>query len=294
MKRAITIAFGFVLLATLGVVVLAAPQTVTLRVEGMTYGGCATDIEKALRATDGVLEARVSFEKGEAWVRYDDRKLTVEKIRKAIDEAGYTVVDGSGKSAGAVVTCCAGKSHGGPGCTMVETADSASESFAYSTDLAELRARFNGDKGKVRIVMLLSPTCPMCVGGASVIQTKVLDKVKSPDVRAYAVWVPILDSDAETTVGKATTRLPDARVSRYWDAQSELVKSYARVLGLGERPAWDVYMLYGPEVEWKADPPTPDAWMHQLRGLDANRRLDGDKLAAELHALVERARGKAK
>ncbi len=28
----------------------------------------------------------------------------------------------------------------------------------YSTDLKELRARFNQDKGKVRVLMLLSPT----------------------------------------------------------------------------------------------------------------------------------------
>ncbi len=29
---------------------------------------------------------------------------------------------------------------------------------SYSDDLAELRARFNADKGKVRLLMLLSPT----------------------------------------------------------------------------------------------------------------------------------------
>ena len=28
----------------------------------------------------------------------------------------------------------------------------------YSTDLAELRKQFNNDKGKVRLLMLLSPT----------------------------------------------------------------------------------------------------------------------------------------
>jgi hypothetical protein len=28
----------------------------------------------------------------------------------------------------------------------------------YSTDMAELRAKFNGDKGKVRLLVLLSPT----------------------------------------------------------------------------------------------------------------------------------------
>lgn len=158
MKRAITIAFGFALLLMFAVVVVAATQTVTLHVEGMTCGGCATDIEKALRATDGVLEARVSFEKAEAWVRYDDRKVTVEKIRKAIDDVGYRVVDGDAKGTANAPNCCAGKPHGAPGCTVIDTVAASAESLPYSTDLAELRTRFNADKGKARILMLLSPT----------------------------------------------------------------------------------------------------------------------------------------
>ena len=144
MKRAIAVAFGFVLLLTFAFVVVAAPHAVKLHVEGMTCGGCATDIEKVLRATHGVLEARVSFEKAEAWVRYDDRKVTVEKIRKAIADAGYRVVDG--------------KEAGGPGSAVAETLDTKAQNLPYSTDLAELRTRFNADKGKARVLMLLSPT----------------------------------------------------------------------------------------------------------------------------------------
>jgi mercuric ion binding protein len=294
MQRTIAAAACLVLLAGFGVAVSAATATVTLGVEGMTCGGCATGIEKTLAATAGVLEARVSFEKREAWVRYDDAKLSVDAIRRVISEAGYSIVDAAGPRRDSGPSCCAGKTHGGAGCTMIDTANLSTQELPFSTDLAELRTRFNADKGKVRLLMLLSPTCPMCVGGASVVQTKVLDAVKDPDVRAYAVWVPILDSDGESTVGKASTRLSDARVSRYWDGKGELVRSYARVLALGERPAWDVYLLYGPDAEWKTEPPRPDTWMHQLQGLDASRRLDGAKLAAELAALAEQTKGKGK
>jgi mercuric transport protein len=158
MKRAVAIAFGLVLVSTFAFVVAAAPQSVTLRVEGMTCGGCATAIEKALRATDGVLEARVSFEKKEAWVRYDDRKVTVEKIRKAIVDAGYRVVDSAATTTGDGPSIRAGKPHGGPGGTVAETVDTKAQSLPYSTDLAELRTRFNAAKGKARVLMLLSPT----------------------------------------------------------------------------------------------------------------------------------------
>jgi hypothetical protein len=35
---------------------------------------------------------------------------------------------------------------------------SSPQQAGYSTDLNELRAKFNADKGKVRLLMLLSPT----------------------------------------------------------------------------------------------------------------------------------------
>jgi len=123
---------------------------------------------------------------------------------------------------------------------------------------------------------------------------KVLDVVKDGDVRVYSVWVPILGSDEASKVGKATTRLSDSRVKHYWDGNGDLMQSYARVLDLGKRPAWDVYLLYGSEAEWKTDPPMPDSWMHQLRDVDESRLLKGETLAAELAVLVERRKGKGK
>jgi len=287
-NQTIAVVIGLALVAALGVVVSAAERTVTFRVEGMTCGGCATQIAKALRATPGVSEARVSFEKSEAWLRYDDRTLDVAKLRKVVVDAGYGAPEGDGVAAAAAnPSCKPGEALSKPHCAAADSdGATAAAGLPYSTDLAELRTRFNHDKGKVRVVMLLSPTCPMCLHGASEIETKVLEAVKNPGIRIYAVSVPILDSDAEPTVARATARVPDTRVSRYWDARGELVKAYARTLSLGERPAWDVYLLYGPEVEWTAEPPAPRSWMHQLQGLDPARRLDGERFAAEVTALV--------
>jgi hypothetical protein len=81
--------------------------------------------------------------------------------------------------------------------------------------------------------------------------------------------------------------LPDSRVVFYWDAKGELTKSYSRVLQLGDdRPAWDVYLVFDRAAEWKAEPPVPNFWMHQLRGVSAERRLDGETLATELKKLL--------
>lgn len=126
----------------------------------------------------------------------------------------------------------------------------------------------------------------MCIRGASEVQKKVLEKVTGDDLRVHAVYAPILGSDTASTIAKAATHIPDPRVMRYRDGKGELVFGYAPVLGLGENPAWDVYLLYGPEAEWKDKPPAPTSWMHQLQAGPGGRELDGERLAAEAAALV--------
>ena len=121
-------------------------------------------------------------------------------------------------------------------------------------------------------------------------QNKTLGQVNDPDVRVYAVWVPILKSDIEVMVGRATKRLPDERVSHFWDGNGELVKAYSRVLRLNEeQPAWDVYFVYGRDAEWKEEPPMPAYWMDQLE-LPQGQPFDGDNLAAEMKRLLQQTK----
>jgi len=54
---------ALILLLSVGSV-SAAIRTVTIRVKGMTCGGCATSVEKAFESTEGVQTVRVSFERG--------------------------------------------------------------------------------------------------------------------------------------------------------------------------------------------------------------------------------------
>jgi len=118
----------------------------------------------------------------------------------------------------------------------------------------------------------------------------VLDQVKDPDVRVYAVWASILKSDFRIAVGRATKRLPDERVSHYWDGEGNLVKAYGRVLKLGEDDtAWDVYYVYDRDAEWKDEPPAPGFFMDQV-GLSGGQPLDGDKLAAEIRKLLQQTK----
>ena len=96
-RRRVLIAFIFTLALALGAsAVSAVTRTVTLRVKGMTCGGCATSVEKALKSTDGVTDVKVSFEKGKAVVKYDDKKVTVARLREVVDSTGMSCdVDGA-------------------------------------------------------------------------------------------------------------------------------------------------------------------------------------------------------
>jgi copper chaperone len=64
-------------------------ETVTLKVNGMTCQGCARSVTKALQAVTGVASAEVSLDRAEAKVSYNPREVSVERLKAAVDDAGY-------------------------------------------------------------------------------------------------------------------------------------------------------------------------------------------------------------
>ena len=62
---------------------------VTIKVQGMTCGGCARNLTKTLEALPGVSAANVSLEQANATVRYDPNKLDITAIRQAVENAGF-------------------------------------------------------------------------------------------------------------------------------------------------------------------------------------------------------------
>ena len=78
-----------VLTAGLSSMAMAAVQTVTLDVPGMTCSSCPITVKKALSKVDGVQKVKASFEKREAVVIFDDKKTSVEKLSLASTNAGY-------------------------------------------------------------------------------------------------------------------------------------------------------------------------------------------------------------
>ncbi len=67
----------------------AAPQTVTLAVSRMTCAACPITVKKALSRVPGVTKVKVSFEKKQATVVFDDTQTSVAALVRATTDAGY-------------------------------------------------------------------------------------------------------------------------------------------------------------------------------------------------------------
>lgn len=68
-------------------------EEVTLKISGMTCGGCVNSVTSVLKPIEGVSDVKVTLEPGEAIIKFDPTKTSVEAFQDAIDGAGFDVVN---------------------------------------------------------------------------------------------------------------------------------------------------------------------------------------------------------
>ncbi len=180
------------------------------------------------------------------------------------------------------MAACASRTR--PSSSRFTVLDSADEPF---------RATFNRQLDRVRVVELVSPTCPFCLDGVSTIQRALFAQEASRGLTGFIIWVPMLGGRA-SDVPEAMTLAPDPRVAHYWDPSNDLGIAYERALHVPYGPAWDVYMLFAPGIVWDgAHPPKPSFWMHQLPITNAPR-LDAAIFADRARAMLANAQHNAR
>ena len=64
-------------------------ETTTIKVDGMSCGGCVKSVTGVLTALDGVARAEVSLEQKQAVVEFDAGKLTRDQLKSVIEDAGF-------------------------------------------------------------------------------------------------------------------------------------------------------------------------------------------------------------
>lgn len=156
---------------------------------------------------------------------------------------------------------------------------------ATTTDA--VRDEFNASSDKVRIVALLSPSCPGCQSGHAVVG-RVLKKFSSPELQAILVWEPMRSDDSPVAATGQAETLRDTRIWQGWNGNKSVGDLFGRTLDL-HGTAWDVYLVYEPGIKWETkSPPRPTFWMHQLQGVDPKLLLCADptRLSAEVAKLL--------
>lgn len=66
-------------------------KEVSLKVDGMSCQHCVMRVKKAVDGLDGIINSDVQI--GLVTVKFDETRVDLDNIKKAITEAGYRVVD---------------------------------------------------------------------------------------------------------------------------------------------------------------------------------------------------------
>lgn len=158
-----------------------------------------------------------------------------------------------------------------------------------SRDGADLKALFNQDQGKVRVLLILSPVCPTCRMGARMVERHLLEQSLNPVLSIYIVWEKIGPQDTAEAASRAAALLPDPRIHHFWSPDRFAGTAFQAPLGISQSTAWDVFLVFGKGKKWLGVPPTFDTFMHnqkQIRELPKARLLNAEKLAGEVKGLL--------
>ena len=81
--------FLMIFLFVFSVMLFAAEKNILLKVPGMTWPGTAYRVSSTLKGLNGVEIVNTSVPRKEAYVKYDDSKVSLQQILITLEKAGY-------------------------------------------------------------------------------------------------------------------------------------------------------------------------------------------------------------
>ena len=66
-------------------------KIVKFKITGITCAGCSNTIYKALKEANGIIEHSVKYPGDIAIIEFDDKKTSIEALKKVIEKKGYKV-----------------------------------------------------------------------------------------------------------------------------------------------------------------------------------------------------------
>jgi len=158
--------------------------------------------------------------------------------------------------------------------------------------LEPLRRDFAAAAGKPRLMLLLSPVCGGCVRAAEALSEIQKAGGVPKDLPIFVVWLPMVEGDSEAAAAESAKLLPKPQVHHFYDPERTLGRKMPEICfprfrerALASLPAdhwfrphleeavqnptlhsttmWDAALLYGPDAEWREEPPCPTLWTKQ-------------------------------
>ena len=159
--------------------------------------------------------------------------------------------------------------------------------YVVDEDLARIKADFNAMQDKVRLVFIVGPSCGICLRGMDDLNESIAKFIQNdPRAHTLVIHVPALDAEEKHVVGSLPL-LSGPRITHYWDPNGTTGLEYTETLDI-PMYAWDVWFVYEPGARWENGelPPVPDYWEHQLPSLPSDKKLDAERFAAKVNAML--------
>jgi len=65
-------------------------KTITFKCKEISCKGCQAHISESVNTLEGIKSVEVSIENKTVKIEFDENKVTIDKIKEAIEEAGYS------------------------------------------------------------------------------------------------------------------------------------------------------------------------------------------------------------
>jgi len=258
-------------------------KRVEFAVKGMTCASCELHIESEVKKLSGVLYVKASYDQGSTIVEFDEKKVDKDKIIAAINSTGYKV-EGSPSSA-----LLQGKENCAASSCQIPTGDLPKEpnkDLIVLKDVSQIQKTFNQYPEKTKFVAILSSTCKWCLQGAESVQKAIIENMAEKDLSVIIVWTNMLQSDEENTAFRAASLFKNKNIVQFFDAENKFGDVAAKSINPSGEQAWDIYMFFDKDVQWKKSLPRPFEYAHQLgptrTWADQTKYFCGNKLTERL------------
>lgn len=157
----------------------------------------------------------------------------------------------------------------------------------------EMKSAFNDASDRTRVVLMVSPSCPHCLQGASAIQQVLTDHAATP-MRIIVVWMRVTHSDRAAPNSLVLARVSDRRAIQFWDPNRMVSRAMLTQLPpdtaiamadtSGNTPPviWDLIAMWRPGVVWTDRVPVPDFEGHPIvSAVETFRRRLGELARAK-------------